>query len=180
MYKISLLLITFSLFLNACSDVENPPAPNEEELITTVEITFTETNNPTNSVTFTFSDPDGVGGNAPLKFDTIRLKPAITYSVSIAFLDESNASDIKDLTSEIKEESNDHFICLNSTINGASFVYKDIDGNNLPIGLLSEFISPNSENGEISVSLKHQPDVKDGTCDVGETDVEVIFITEIN
>ena len=84
------------------------------------------------------------------------------------------------MTSEIEEEKNDHYICLNSTINGASFTYKDVDDNNLPIGLLSEFVSPNSENGVISVSLKHQPGIKTGSCDVGETDVEIGFVAEIN
>jgi len=179
MQKLFITLITLSAILNACNDVENPPAPNEEELITTVKVSFTEVGNTSNTATYTFSDPDGEGGKAPLQFDTIKLKPELTYSVSIFFYDESNASYIKNLTSEIEEEKNDHFICLNTTLNGANFTYKDLDDNSLPIGLQSEFKTTTSGNGELSVSLKHQPGTKNGTCDVGETDVEVVFLTEV-
>jgi hypothetical protein len=29
--------------------------------------------------------------------------------------------------------------------------------------------------GDVKISLKHQPGIKNGSCDIGETDVELLF-----
>jgi len=50
----------------------------------------------------------------------------------------------------------------------------DSDGN-YSIGLKTQWQAKNLTSGELTLTLKHQPGVKDGTCDPGETDVEVVF-----
>ena len=36
-----------------------------------------------------------------------------------------------------------------------------------------------ASTGTTTVTLKHQPDIKDGNILTGDTDVEVIFVTEV-
>ena len=169
------LLIALSLSFTACNDVEDPPAPNEEELITTVKLTFTNTANASDIRTFSFADPDGEGGNAPTKTDTIRLSANSTYTLGTQFLDESNPSNVVDITAEVLEEANDHLVCY--SVNGeTTLVRTDKDGNNLVLGLKADVSTKNTGNEQLIVSLKHQPSIKNGECEVGETDVEVTFV----
>lgn len=169
-----------SVVLTACKkeDPETPPPPtNEEELITTFKITFTDPNGINPSYAAFFTDIDGAGGNEPTAFDTIRLKPNSTYNASIQFLNES-VSPTDTITHEILEEAVDHLICFN--INGAnvSIQRTDSDGT-YELGLLSNWITGNSSNGNVTISLKHQPGIKNGNCDLGDTDIELNFQTHI-
>ena len=50
----------------------------------------------------------------------------------------------------------------------------DTDGT-FEIGLQSEWVTTTASTGTVTVSLKHQPGIKDGTCDPGDTDVEIQF-----
>jgi hypothetical protein len=45
----------------------------------------------------------------------------------------------------------------------------------LPLGLLTNWKSGSASNGQLMISLKHQPGIKDGSADKGETDVEINF-----
>ncbi len=169
-----LILLATVLSFQSCSDddVENPPNPNEEELITTVQLQFTDTLTQEIKV-FKFADPDGDGGEAPTQMDTIILKANTFYNLQLEFLDESK-DPFESITEEIEEEADEHLVCFDVTGNTAVKI-TDIDKNGLPIGLTSTAETAANEEGSIMVSLKHQPDVKDGSCAVGETDVEVLF-----
>ena len=61
--KKTLLMLSFALFLGACG--EDPVAPNEEELITTLNLTLTPVAGGA-AVVLTFQDLDGEGGNDPV------------------------------------------------------------------------------------------------------------------
>jgi hypothetical protein len=50
----------------------------------------------------------------------------------------------------------------------------DSDGE-FEVGLESLWEAGATSSGTVMVTLKHQPGVKDGTCEVGDTDVEVVF-----
>ena len=126
-YLIFTGLILLSAMFSACDDDDNLQL-NEEELITTVRLTFSENGN---STTFFARDTDGDGGNPPL-IDTIRLTSGLNYSMQIEFLDESNSNDIKDITSEVREESNDHLVCLTSNLIDQPTI-TDTDDNGMPL-----------------------------------------------
>jgi phage/plasmid primase-like uncharacterized protein len=172
---LALGIITFS----SCKDDEvvNPPNPNEEELITTVELVFTNAADSSDVSTFKFADPDGEGGNAPTQQDTIRLAQASNYTLAVRFLDESS-SDVEDITEEVKEEAEEHLICY-TTDASTTVIISDKDVNGLNIGLSADVETSVAVNGTFTIALKHQPDVKDGSCDLGETDVEVAFALEV-
>lgn len=173
----SFVLVAVFTF-TACSDeVKDPPKPNEGELITTVELTFTNTASPSEVSIFRFADPDGEGGNTPSETDTIALAANSTYALTVRFLDESKP-DVEDITTEVLEEAAEHRVCYTSTA-GTTVVITDQDANGLDLGLAATITTTNADKGTFQVSLKHQPDVKDGSCDIGETDVEVSFVLEV-
>jgi len=175
-----LLSITISFTFLACDDqpVNHPPQMNEEELITSVELTFTNTTDDSDVRVFKFSDPDGAGGNAPEITDTIQLRATSTYDLVVRFLDESDPSSVENITEEVKEEADEHRVCY--FIPGDVTVrITDTDNQGLDLGLQAVVTTFDSENTSLLVQLKHQPEVKDGTCEPGETDVEVLFQTVI-
>lgn len=152
-------------------DPSNPIDINEQEVITSVTLNFVNTSNKKSFLT-KWRDSDGSGGAAPV-IDSIFLDTNTVYNVSIEFLDESGST-VKDITAEIKSESSAHLVCFEPTSNHVSVKRTDSDGT-YEIGLSSSWKTTTKDDGKITISLKHQLDVKDGTCTPGETDVEVVF-----
>lgn len=184
MKKMIMLLSILSIALVACKkekkkEVENPTNPNQEELITTFKIVFVDANGVLPNVEAQFVDVDGPGGNNPSAFDTIRLVANATYNASITLLNES-VIPAEDITLEVEEEGVDHLFCFDLT-NGLNAVITrtDLDANNLPIGITSQWVLGNASTGTATIRLRHQPGVKTGQCDPGETDIELNFHTEI-
>ena len=147
------------------SDVDDHD--HEEEVITGARLTFN------GSTTYSFSDPDGEGGNNPT-IDTIRLKVDSTYSVSVSVWNETEDPE-HDVTEEISEEKEEHILCFSPTGVGLNITRTDTDANNYEVGLTSSWEATSAGIGAVTVSLKHQPGSKDGTCTPGETDIEVVF-----
>lgn len=154
-----------------------PPPVNEQELITTFKIIFTDPNGVNPTYEAIFRDIDGAGGNQPTTFDTIRLKPNSTYNASIQFLNES-ASPTDTITNKILQEAGDHLICFN--VIGANVLVQRTDSDGVfEIGVLSNWITTTASAGNVTISLKHQPGIKNGNCDLGDTDIELNFVTKI-
>lgn len=176
--KISVLLfISVSIF--ACKDdddtsvkPDNNINPNEEELITTVELIFSDTMNiPLD--TFYFRDIDGVGGQDPV-IDSIFLMTNTNYQLQVRFLDESDPNNIEDITEEVRAEDDEHLVCFDSDAAALNIQITDSDGT-YPLGLSSVWETASAVQSSVTIALKHQPDIKNGNCDIGETDVEVSF-----
>ncbi len=181
------ILIALSIMFSSCKKDETDKIEfkgNEEELITTVVLEFTNDSSGQVS-TFEFNDPDGFGGNLPIQLDTIELMKASVSNLTVKFLDKSDPQNIEDITLEIINEAKDHLVCfdVSPTVNGLVIQKTDSDGT-FPIGLNSKWIlnqNATATNGNVIITLKHQPSVKDGSCNLGDTDVEVKFpLTLIN
>lgn len=176
--KMLLVVILLGMQFSACKKddketVSNPPPVEEQELITTFSITFTDSSGVNPTVVATFRDLDGAGGNAPVSFDTIRLKPGALYFGQVQVLNESVTPAIN-LTDEILSEAADHLFCYSvNTANAAVEITDSLNG--LPIGLQTKWTTGALSNGSVLIRLKHQPGIKDGTCDIGETDIELNF-----
>ena len=174
--KSILLIAIITLSFGACKEkTPSPTTPpeNESELITTVKLVFTDTATKAVS-TAVFSDLDGPGGNAPTQFDTIRLKPNTVYQTAIYLLDETKTP-VDSISNEVLEEGQDHLFVFTKVGVNLNIQISDKDINSLPLGLLSYWSTAAVSNGSVTVALKHQPGVKDGSAAPGETDVEILF-----
>jgi hypothetical protein len=159
-------------------DLVDIPQPiiNEPENITTVKVVLTPTAGGS-ALTFQYKDPDGNGGNAPIQ-DTIKLVANTVYNVGIEFWDDSKSPAVN-LTNEIQEEKDDHLIVISHSNVNISTEILDKDSKNLNLGLSSKWTTTGISAGTSKIVLKHQPGIKDGSIDKGETDVEVTFISKI-
>lgn len=176
-----LLLFVSAFAFQSCKDdesnVDDPDDDHEEEVITSMIISFVDSANSANTKSFAFRDPDGEGGNGPTQFDTIKLDDSTTWNASIVLLNESE-SPADTISNEVKEEADEHLFCFTPTAGGLTIDITDTDGT-LPLGLESKWTTVQAGNGSVKVVLKHQPGVKTGACDPGETDIEVDFPIQI-
>ncbi|WP_235298001.1 type 1 periplasmic binding fold superfamily protein [Portibacter marinus] len=178
--KIALYTILLTPFLLSVScEKEEPVIPNEEELITTVNLTLTPAGNGI-PVQFTFVDIDGDGGEEPtITGGTLMANQ--TYFGELELLNEAETP-AEDITQEIQEEAEEHQFFFQSEIEDLEFVYIDQDENGFPIGLNTRISTGNPDTGQIIITLKHEPNkAGDGVSDGnllnagGETDIEIRF-----
>lgn len=164
----------------ACKD-ENPNPDDqpvdETELITTAKLVITDSATGISNA-FVFSDPDGEGGNNPVQFDSILLSANRTYTCKVILLDESKTP-ADSISNEVIEEAEDHLFVFQTTISGLRIQTTDKDNNNLPLGIRSLWRTTSAGSGTVQVKLKHQPGVKTGSPDPGETDLDIQFQCKI-
>ena len=181
---------------------ETPTPPvNEAEVITTLRLSVFDG---TTTVKYQFKDPDGDGGivgaygnlsnTLTAQSDSvINLSINKTYTVNVLLLDETKA--VTDTISKaVLDEGVDHLFFFNATnptgnpysvyLTGSmtTITYLDLDANLRGIGLLTKWQAPSMAMAKstITVSLKHQPGVKNGTYAPGDTDIEIPFKLKIN
>jgi len=168
----AILLLSVLPMVQSCKDDDHNH--DEGEVITTVQMVFTDSATSTVAGTFEFNDPDGPGGNPPQRLDTINLQSSKTYLVELRFIDASK-NPAHDITHEIREEAKEHIVCFTDAGSNITILRTDSDGTH-PIGLSSRWNAPDvMGSGNVKVTLKHQPGVKNGQCEPGDTDVEVEF-----
>jgi len=153
---------------------------NEEELITTLIATFTPTGGGS-PVVYCFKDVDGDGGNAPIVVND-TLAANASYNLSLLLLNES-ITPADTISNEVLDEGDEHqfFFGVQSGLE-LSVSYNDTDVNGKPIGLSNTAATVNASSGNLTITLRHQPDkgaanvaAGDITNAGGETDVEVQF-----
>lgn len=196
------VLLTALLF-SACNDDDDgdagPDAPdevNEVEVITDVTLRFSSMGNP--DVIATAQDPDGEGVEELQILDTIRLAPSTMYTLTIEAVNNLDPDDPEDISEEIMEEDDEHQLFYrfpmgtfstptgNGNIDNAAdpVVYNDFDENGLPLGLNTSWTTGMNmlDNSFFTVRLQHQPEMKTATSDanVGETEIDLTFVLEIN
>ena len=172
------MFLMLSVF-TAC-DSDDPEPVNEEELITTVELTFTNDNDASDVRTASFTDLDGEGGNDPI-IDNISLMADATYTLTVKFLNEEETP-AEDITEEVEEEDEDHQVFYVATGAEFTYAYGDQDSNQNPLGLTGTVTTGAASNGTLQVILIHEPNktaagVRDGDpTNAGiESDIDVTF-----
>ncbi len=168
------------VFFAACEkdeeEVTAPPVENEEELITTLLL---ELSDETNTYNASFRDLDGPGGNEPVIVSDLILSENTQYAATIQVLNEADG-EFEDITLEVEEEGDEHLFCFDfDGISDLSVTRTDSDGI-YGIGIESDWNTGAAGAGNVTITLKHQPGVKDGTCDPGDTDIEVSFPISVN
>lgn len=178
--KYFLIALLFVVGFVNCNDKTNNNHTTDNELITHVTIVLHDSDITKNDSTRAFwSDIDGAGGNNPILPDTLRIRKNTVYNGHIYFSNLQNGTYI-DITKVIETENMNHILCYDVhsvTVppSGLSIERTDQDKNGYQVGLSTLWKAQNAENGFIRVRLKHQPNIKNGSCDIGETDAEVDF-----
>ena len=163
-----LLLLAVGLMLVACGSDDPATNTNEQEVITTLTLTFTPAGGGT-AVTAAFDDPDGDGGNPP-SIDPITLSNATDYTLKVTFTNKL-ASPPEDITAEVNTESDQHQVFFTGTaVKGPASdsataiieqTYSDTDANGNPVGLESAIKATGAGTGKLTVTLRHVPPVND-------------------
>jgi len=162
----------------------------EEEVINQIVLNFTPAGGG-DAVTAMWFDADGEGVGNPT-IDDINLAQNTTYELSLS-LANTLGMDVEDITEEIMEEADEHMFFFEFTTDifsdpsgdgnldnrSDSVNYNDQDGNNLPVGLMTNWTTGGvtATPGSFRIILKHQPGLKTSNSDatVGGTDVDISF-----
>lgn len=171
----TLAILSVMAFFTSCDDDDAPQVINEEEVITTVELTLTNTTDPTNEVTYRFVDLDAP--NPPVTTITGNLMANANYMGSVRFLNETE-NPAENITIEVIEEGAEHEVFYLSSIPDVNITRTDVDVNGNPLGVMSTLQTGAAATGTLTVVLRHEPmKPNDGTLSNagGETDVEVSF-----
>ncbi|MBO9701437.1 MAG: hypothetical protein J7604_14605 [Sporocytophaga sp.] len=181
-----LFFLSIALSLTACKkddgNVANPENPNENEMITTVQVLLTNTANSTDQTKVTFRQMQGLRTSLSPFVETMRLKANTTYSAEIFLLDESKTP-ADTISNEVREEGDEHQFFFKVENANLTVSYDDADKNGVPIGLKNIVKTGEPSIGSLEVILKHQGEEKpksgNGNELLGSTDVDVNFTVEI-
>ncbi|MFP2997810.1 GTP cyclohydrolase [Spongiivirga sp. MCCC 1A20706] len=185
------------------NDDDAPGEENEEEVITSVELIFTNTADANDVVRVTAVDDDGPGiGELEVGNDEIDLTAGATYTLTFEILNAVDPNDVEDIGDEIAEEDDEHQIFFsftndafsnptgNGNIDTASdpINYNDEDsdaqdGSGNPVGLSTTWTAGDTavSDGSFTVRLQHQPDIKSATTGAndGDSDFDLTFVLNI-
>ncbi len=179
--KFIILFALFSVVLSCSDDDESGPIIiNEEEVITTLNLTLTPVGGGM-PVVLSSRDLDADGPNPPV-VTVENLTANTTYQGVLEVLNETE-SPAEDITEEVAEEDEDHQFFFQVIGNATVTVsYSDTDADNNPVGIQVNLTTGDASTGDMVVTLRHLLDkfgtgVSDGdiTNAGGDTDVEVTF-----
>lgn len=169
----------FSPLLSSClSDDHIPKQVNETEVISDVSLEFT--NSKDKKFTYSYTAPKY--RSEDYKDPIITLKSGETYQVSTHFYDRSNPDEIEDVTQEVSEEKDDHFLEFKFYNTAIALIRTDqeetTDRNEIPIGLFTQWTAGSPAKGSVRITLIHEPTKKKvdppiGAHSGGETDAQV-------
>ena len=152
-------LLALLMLATACTPEE--PMEGEEEIDTVKLIVGTET------ITWRESDTTD---------PVITLAANSTVEVLVEFRNEAENENVNE---EIQAEDDEHLVCYSVSGANLDIAIKDKDAGGLDVGLESTWTVGAASNGSLTLELRHQPGVKDGTCAPGDTDVQVTFEVKI-
>ena len=173
----SLLALAVTSFAATGCGEDASDSGNENEVITTVTLTFTPSGGGA-PVIAKVDDPDGDGGGAPV-VEPINLTPGM-YDLAVKFENRLEMPP-EDITAEVRDEPADHQVFFTGTaVSGPAsnttgaplaHAYADMDPKGLPLGLANK-ITASAGMGMLTVTLRHMPPVNDKpvkTAAVAET-----------
>jgi hypothetical protein len=154
MKNLSILAIAVVAIVSLIACSKNDPQPiNEDELITTITTTL---KNGSETTTLEYKDLDGDGPYEPSVNVSGNLKAATSYIGTVTFLNETT-NPIGNITEEILAEGVDHQLFFQAPSAIGTFAYADQDANGKPIGLSFTLTTGAATKGNLTVTLRHQP-----------------------
>jgi len=181
------LTLLASLTLTACDSGEpDDGGGGEEELITQVSITLTNTADASDSVKITASDPDADGAGITFSPSSVALRPGATYNGTIELLDTINDEVISE---EIEEEAEFHRFqytfqptsagTVTATDTESDYTTEDENGGDYAVGLAFRVAvaSGASGSGTLNAVLYHFDSAPktSSTATSDEADIDIAF-----
>ncbi|MBT8285068.1 MAG: type 1 periplasmic binding fold superfamily protein, partial [Flavobacteriaceae bacterium] len=175
------LLLTTGFLFASCSYNDNPVPVNEEEIITTINVSMVP-NGGGDTITLQSRDLDGDGPNAPVVTISGNFVSNIVYGGAIVLLNETEAP-AENITDELEEEDEEHQFFY--TVSGgldATTDYANFDDDGNPLGTLFTLSTGAASTGNLGFTLRHEPTKPNtGLADAGgETDLVVTFSVTID
>ena len=181
--KLFMVIAVFSTLMTSCEkdDVE----PNDEEVITTMKLTFVPVGGGT-SLTYQFRDADGPGGAAPTQQEIVLASNKF-YSVTVQLLDETKTP-ADDISLEVAREADAHRFYYEPTVAAGNMMVGGLneDTNGVPLGITSTWVTGNVGTGAVRITLRHYsaspPNKAIGdlvNSSKSSTDIEVNFTTRV-
>lgn len=186
-----LCLFGSTFLFSACNDDAFPEPENEEELITSVTLTFTPTDGGV-AVIANAADTSAAQDGGFIVAEKIVLEANTPYELSI---DLDHAAAENSLTEQIREEAEEHLFLFawttglfsdpegngNIDLRDDPVNYEDFDDNGLPLGLETVWTTGEPATGTFRFVLKHQPDIKTASTGIndGVTDLDIVWDIEI-
>lgn len=163
-YKI-IYFILILIFWLGCTAKDDEQIPKDEdkiqqEFITTVNLTFVEIGNPSNSIYVKWNNPEGFGseGLSVIQPSTVELKSQKRYLLNIELLDDSDPNDVVEVNKLIKESGPDHQLFFTGELvenHNLAITYDDEDTDGNPLGLETEALPLNPDSGSLIITLLH-------------------------
>lgn len=159
------LLLSLPLFVVSCKK-DDPPVPDEQEVITTLKMHVTNTAEGFDK-TFIYKVENGFDNpsTGTIQIDTVKLKSGITYSVELQVLNERE-DPAEDITKEILEESDEHLFVIGHNASAGLAEVTIANGNKdskgLPLNQTFELTAGTTAKGQLDVVLLHHPVEKSG------------------
>ncbi|MGB3773738.1 MAG: type 1 periplasmic binding fold superfamily protein, partial [Leeuwenhoekiella sp.] len=165
----TLLFLAAALASSCSSDDDNdiPELVNEEEVITTMNVTLTAPGG--DVITFQSRDLDGDGPNAPVITVSGPLAVNTIYSGEVELLNQTETP-ADNITLEVMEENEEHQLFFSNTdALDVSFAYADTendydddasndDDDANPVGILFTLSTVEASSGTVSITLIHEPE----------------------
>ena len=165
-FLLAFIAVSFSILLfESCNEfISAIPKKSNPIQLTTFKLKFLNLETKTISE-FTYRNINQFGLQKSFQADTIVLQHGEEYVASLEFIDESNPLSIINYTSAIKKDAKNYMVCMDATIIGI-VIRTDSDGQ-FPLGLETRWLNGASTKGNFSLNLKHQPNMKNGNCELG-------------
>lgn len=196
-FSLLAILLAFTTIIGCKKEDDDvPEAENEEEVITDVKLIFTNTADASDIVEALAQDPDGAGVQELEILDEINLEINKTYILTLEIMNNLDSPG-EDIGEEIAEEDEEHQIFYSFSTNAFSdplgdgnidvasdpLNYNDLDALGNPVGLSTNWTTSSSQltDGNFTIRLQHQPDIKSSTSGAteGDTDFELTFVLNI-
>jgi hypothetical protein len=160
-----LAFASFLFLFEACNQfISEIPVKETAPKITTLKLKFTNTESGQISE-FVYRDIENYGVQETFQADTIFLAHGKEYTASLEFLDESKPRNPINHTNDIRNDAKNYLVCLDASTIGI-VLRTDNDGQ-FPLGLETKWLNGASAKGKFTLDLKHQPNIKNGTCGLG-------------
>jgi hypothetical protein len=178
LFRFHWLLASFLLLVSCTKDSSNPAEDTDHSAVTTVILQFKQGG--VIKFEYGFDDPDGIGGNAPTRFDKIVLDKGQTYLVDMVLQNKTGGSN-KDMTASIRSAGKYHEFFYLPQGFSINITKEDKDELGYPLGMQTTWVTPSSPaNGTLRFTLQHLLIKKAVNLPTdGHSDIAIDFMVEI-